>query len=256
MVAVVPNEIRALSDEELIALVDTLNGGVGCLVWLLVPAVTLSTGVLYGAPIALLSSVAAAFACRFIDQLRERTPSVRRARLAEHEFYLRYGVASFERVAAEARERLASARAVIVLEAVGLPHGRHDTILVELGEEARIALHSTPQLADLLADFAAKRAQIARLDQPLAEAAAAQLEALILQLTAADDGELSEVMAVGVDGVPSKLLVLRRGEPEFEARLDMLSDQPAETSSGAFRLAKRLLELQAELVRPRVRSGQ
>jgi hypothetical protein len=250
MTAAVPDEIRALADEELVALVRTLDGGIGCLLWLIVPAVTLSTGMLYGAPIALLCSVAAAFACRFMDQLRERMPAMRRARFAEQEFALRYGVASFERVAAEARERLVSARAVIVLEAVGLPHGRHDTILVELGEEAQIALHSTPQLADLLADFAAKRAQIARLDQPLPAAAAAQLEALTLQLSAAEEEGVSEFMQVGVDGVPSRLLVLRPGEPAFEARLDMLSDQPAETSSAAFKLAKRLLELQAELVRP------
>lgn len=247
--ATIPAEIRGLSDEELVALVRSLNAGSGCLVWLLVPVVTLSTGILYGAPVAFASSIVAAFACRGFDQLRERRPAVRRARFAEQEFSERYGVASFERVAEEARERLAWARAVIVLEAVGLPHGRHEVILVELGDEPRVALHSTPELPDLLADFAAKSAQIARLDQPLAAATAAELEGLRLQLTAAEKADV--FLTLGVDGVPARLLVLSTREPDFEAQLDMSSDSQDETARAPFRLAKRLLELQLELVRQR-----
>ena len=214
--------------------------------WLIVPLVTLPVGALYGETVALAALLGSVLAVVVLVRLRERTPRVRAAKLAEREYkrrYRLYELSEYQPEAAAALEKPGAPEVIMLFSGIGLPHGTRHFVRVDLGEEDRLQVRRALQPLDWMrAEDPA--AELFRYDGPLSGENSARARRLLASLTA----ELLDPPNHFVfDGYPCTAVVLRRGAEPMWTKLNM-ANLPAQLNDHpSAKLLRMFMELEAEL---------
>jgi hypothetical protein len=247
----VPPEIRALSDAELVAATRALRRGVAGYAWLIVPVVTVLAALTLGAIAAVVACIVAIAACKVALYLHERSRAVARGQLAKREFCSRYHIGALTLDETAAVTQLAqdsSIESVLLFRAWALPHGGHRFIRIDLGDRNRIAVYITPFLGDLQ-QSASPLTRMAKLELPLSHAQVERLRAAYAGLTVVEREQQRAQFfdAAPLDGLPSDVVVLRRGEPVWRASMNFRGIASLHKLSPSERLVSEVLEIEAEI---------
>jgi len=239
-------DMKAWSDVELVRAARAGDDSFGCFLWLLAPLASMSLGFVYGVAVACLGFVVVLALCALVARLRQLLPRVRKGRLAQREFELRFGLTALEHYEAEARsalERPASLEAVLLFQGTSLPHGGHRFIRIELAAESSIQIRSTPFLRDLW-NVAEPGARMLKLDTPLSAAAADRVRELLRELTAE---QLIAPSHFVYDGFPCAAVVLLRAAEPLRTQMNLAGIPSELRGHPSVRLLTLVLELEAEV---------
>jgi hypothetical protein len=248
----VPQEIRALSDADLIAATRVLRRGIAGYAWLIVPTVTTLAGFTLGKIAAVVACIVTIVACKVGLYLHERSKAVARGQLAKREFCSRYHIGALTLDETAAVTQMAedhSINAVMLFRAWALPHGGHRFIRIEFGVETRIAIYTTPFLGDLQSQASAQ-GRMAKLDLPLSVVQAARLRDTFEELSPA---EIAKVPAHAIfegaplAGLPCDVVVLRRNAPTLRASMNFRGIASIHKFAPAERLVSEVLDIEGEI---------
>jgi hypothetical protein len=216
-------------------------------VWLLVPLVTVPVAIAFGESAALgalLGSIAVSVVLlRFTKQL----PRIREADDAEREYrrrYRLYELSDYESEAVASLQKPGAPDAVLLFSGMGLPHGVHHFVRVDLGERPRLQIRRAPMPLEWM-QAEDPVAQLFRYDAPLSDENVSRVKHLLATLTAE---LLAPPSRFGLDGFPCEAGVFRRGAAPIWTNLNMASLPPELYQHPSARLLRLFLELEAEVM--------
>jgi hypothetical protein len=251
--ALVPLELHALGDADLIAATRALHPALASYAWAIVLAATVAAALAAGATWAIAVCVIAIIACKVGLYMHERSRAVARAQLAKRELCARYHIGSIEQDEAEANDQLREddgIERIVLFRAWALPHGGHRFVRIALGRESRIAMYATPFLSDLHRHPSA-RGRMMQLDLPLSQRHEERLRKVCSELTpqTTHEPELPRATTVGapLDGLPCAVVVLGRDMPAAHHSMDFRGIASLHALSPAERLVSEVLEIEAEV---------
>jgi len=249
---IVPEEIRKLSDAELVTATKALRQGAVGYAWAVVLVLTALTAVWFGTVAAVVGCVIAIVGCRLALYLRDRSKGVERGQLAKREFCSRYHIGSLtvDEAAAEAQiARDPSIDSVLLYRAWVLPHGGHRFIRVELGERQSIAIYTTPFLGDVQRDPNAL-SRLTKLELALSTKHAERLTRMVSELSAEKFVSVEPrpvLLDAPLEATPCDIVVLRRGESSLRASMHFRGLASLDPLSAPEQLVSTLLEIEEEI---------
>jgi hypothetical protein len=244
-----PDDLGAVSDLQLLERMRArANDGWALALWLIVPFATIPAGAMYGESVALAALLGSFGACVVLVRARKRQPRIRDAELAEREYRRRfrlYELSDFEAEAVAALEKPGAPDTVLLFSGMGLPHGMHHFVRMDLGDQPRLQIRRAPMPQDWIqAEDPEKK--LFRYDGPLSDADVSRIKRVLAMLT-------SELLVPPnrfvIDGFPCSAAVFRRGATPLWTSLNMAGLPPQLYQHPSAKLLRLFIELEAEAER-------
>lgn len=242
-----PGDLSSVSDLQLLERMrNRANDGWSLAVWLIVPIATISCAIAFGetaAAIALLGSLVLSVV---LLRVRKRRPAIRDAELAEREYRRRYRLFELGDYEAEAVAALAKPGApdtVLLFRGVGLPHGVHHFVRIDVGDQPRLQVRRALMPADWL-QAEDPVASLFRYDGALSDENVSRVKHVLATLTAELAAPPNRFV---VDGFPCEAGVFRRGAAPLWTSLNMAGLPPELYQHPTARLLRVFLEFEAEV---------
>lgn len=236
----------AVSDRELVDRMLAGRNDSTVALWLVVPALTIPVGVVYGEKGALVALFASLALCVLLLRVRDRLPKLQTARQAELEYKRRFRLHDLQKYEAEAvasLEKPDAPEVVMLFAGQGLPHGMHHFVRIDLGDAPRLQVRRAPLPHEVLqAEDVDNR--LFRYDQPLTAAQEQKARDLLPVLTPANLA--SPPSHFVFDGFPCTAVLLRRGYEPIWTELNMGGLPPELREVPAARFMRLFIDLEAE----------
>jgi hypothetical protein len=243
-----PDDLSSASDLQLLERMRArTNDGWSLGVWLIVPVATVSVAIAFGESAALAALLGSIGVSVVLLRLRKQLPRIREAELAEREYrrrYRLYELSDYEAEAVASLEKPGAPDTVLLFSGMGLPHGVHHFVRVDLGENPRLQVRRAPMPLDWM-QSEDPAAQLFRYDAPLSDENVSRVKHLLATLTAE---LLVPPNRFGIDGFPCEAGVFRRGATPIWTNLNMASLPPELYQHPSARLLRLFLELEAEVM--------
>lgn len=242
-----PGDLGSASDVQLLERMRArANDGWSLAVWLIVPVATMASAIAFGetaAAIALLGSLVSSIV---LVSARKRLPRIREAALAEREYrrrYRLYELTDYEAEAVAALDKPDAPDTVLLFRGVGLPHGVHHFVRIDVGDQPRLQVRRALMPADWMrADDPSS--QLFRYDAALSAENVSRVKHVLATLTAELAAPPNRFV---IDGFPCEAGVFRRGAAPLWTSLNMAGLPPELYQHPSARLMRLFLELEAEV---------
>jgi hypothetical protein len=240
------DDLGAVSDLQLLERMRArANDGWSLGVWLLVPGATIPAGALYGESAALAALLVSIGVCVVLLRMRQGLPTIRDAALAEREYRRRfrlYELSDFEAEALASLEKPGAPDTVLLFSGMGLPHGVHHFVRIDLGDQPKLQIRRAPMPQDWVqADDPASA--LFRYDAPLSDENVSRVKRVLATVTAE---LLAPPNRFVIDGYPCSAAVFRRGAAPLWTNLNMAGLPPELYQHPSARLLRLFIELEAD----------